>query len=855
MSERVQHRILTDLRGQRRQAVRQLIGLVTDDNPFTVRIRGTERTDLVYLAGYLPVIGDRVLLLQKGNEPPIVLGRLGGGVAGGSAAQTIAAMEFFGHSGIYGGASAVTRGTDQRLASLFGAEALNRSRGGSRLSWHEPATLGTVVGGWAHCYRYISPGAHYEPYDANREAVVLWYGLNDLATLGPDDNLIPLTSALEAVISRARAAAVFEETHASISYPTGTWSNGAAGSPDAGTSNLLFASGGGYKYASSGSISIGVPTDFPGGTVTLAFLSGADGSGASMTFTVDGSPAGSLDTRDRNAKDYSTGLNPYVTPVVKRFTNLTPGTHTIVVTVGTVKNLCLFDGYWIEAPDPPVIVVGGGWRTDSSRPLYEFYDLAGFPYVPVEADLTELNERIEAVCATFDADVLYADVESVLDADPLNFFDDHIHPSDRGHAQVASLMANLIATRAKARLAQAQGKGERGFIATTAFENQLNVIESVNPLAAPLTLKGRRGADQLEALLMLDGRGSYPMIKLGQDLASAVDAWIVVPDDDGQFLDDSVEGDTVIGVLDAPRSIRFGVIGDPSRLVVADDGVTCTGYLQWSDGTHTATVGPLFGKPALAFDTDILLFRDAADVLKVQADTTTFQINSNTIKLSEFGGLPILSFNDDVVLARTAANELTLAAGDALKTDDPTADQHVATKKYVDAGLGIWRLVSETPVNLAGDSITSNYWGFNQDGSMAAAGFDSPWNANSKVFQFLFDPSHYPTISGKTAKMRLVATALSNATDPNADLDFQMWAITAAGGADTITWDIDTGAQIGNTAQITNANLGASDKDAAASAVFNLPALGFYTVTMKPSATLAANSVVWVKVRVEVHYE
>lgn len=591
MSERLQRLLLENQKNQRKQSIRQMIGYVTDDSPFTVRLRGKERDDLVYLAGYLPMIGDRVLVLQKGAEPPIVLGKLGGGAAASSSPNSISVIEFFGHSGIYGGASNETRGMDTRLASIYGAEAINRSRGGARLSWHEGTS---IHGGWAHLYRYVNPGTYDKaPYDAKREAVVIWFGENDLATLGPPaTNLSPYTWALKAVISRVRAATVFEETDASVTYPTGTWSNNDGGDLD-GSSNLLFASGAAYKSASSGTISVAVPSDFPGGNVALAFLSGSGGEGASLTFTVDGVAAGSLDTRNTNAKDYLTGSNAKATPAVKRFTGLSAGSHTIVATITAVQTACLFDGWWIEAPDPPIVVVPGGWETDTSVPLFQFFDLGGFPYVPVAGDVATMDGLTEDICDEFDEDVIFVEVNSVLNRDPVNFADDHIHPSDRGHALVAVEIAAAIDTRAKTRIAQAKSKAIAPYISSTAYDSDRNVIESVSPTAVPLTLRGRRSGDQFDPLLDLDGAGSFPHLRISRNVATEDDVYLAVADAAAQVLDDTEAGDTALAVADNTKAVRIGVYGEPAELVIDDAGVTTP--TTPTTASHVATKGYVDG--------------------------------------------------------------------------------------------------------------------------------------------------------------------------------------------------------------------------------------------------------------------
>lgn len=555
----------------------------------------------------------------------------------------ISVIEFYGHSGVYGGASAMN-GTDTKTANFFNAEAVNRSRGGARLAWHEPATAGVVVGGWAHLYRYLTTTTFEAPYDSNHEAIVLWFGLNDLAQLGPNENLQPFTDALYACISRARAASIFEETHASVTYPTGTWSNNVAGVVSGSGSNLLFASGGGYKSASSGSIRVAVPSDFPGGTVALSFLAGLGGTGASMTFTVDGVNAGTLDTRNRNAHDYEDeDGNPNVIPMVKRFTNLSAGAHTIVATVNSVVNACLFDCWWIESPNPPIITVLGGWQTDSQVPLFQFYELAGFPYVPDATTLENLNQRILLVCASFfdDEKVIFLDIDPLLARDPINFAQDHIHLSDRGHTVVATAIANTInKSLVRTRGDRAIGMGRPMFISSTSYEPARNVIESVNPLSVPLTLKGRKAGDQITSLLRLDGSGSHSVVELGRNLSVEVDA-------------------------------MFGVRGSYYDIMAAD-----------------AESGDVVLR---SIDGKIVFATDETTGIIIDGSSITVNDGSNSISMGNFG-VPYLTFNGEIAISQSDTNELTLSAGDHIISDDPEEAQHLATKNYVD-GEG-WQAIS-----------------------------------------------------------------------------------------------------------------------------------------------------------------
>lgn len=859
MAEDVDVRLLKEQKRAAKDQIRQMTGDVVDTSPFTVKVRGSERTGLVYLSGYSPAIGDRVLLTQRGNEPPVVHGRLSDEGSPVPAWQTFGAFEMFSHSATQGGASTSHAGTDERLSALLGADCVRRMRGGARLSWMELSSQ--EVGGWAHIYRYIAPpatgGSETNKYMiSNRDLVVLWFGNNDLAQLGPPGaDLEPFTVSLEACISRARAAMILEENNATVTFPTGSWTRYGAGVVERGGSNLLYASGGYYQAAISGSVRVVTPSDFQGGTIALAFIVATDGSGAAMNFTVNGVAAGSLDTRNKNAHDYGTspssGTNLNPNTVIKRFTDLPPGANTIVATM-TAGTLFAFDCWWIEAAIPPLVVVVGGWETDDSVPLFDFYDLAGFPYVPVAGDIAGMDAAMQAVVDTFDDDVMLVEINSHLNRDRKYFSPDHIHLSDRGHAIVAEQIAQAVQRHPRTRTAHAEGSGDSNFATLSPNTTDRNVIEAGQAEATPLTLMGRRPGDQFASLLRLDGAGSYALSEFAIDIEDTTDARIGVVDDDDLVITGAEAGDLVVRA-DTNRVLISSA--DTTPLTV--DGSEA----RMEDGTHKSRMGIIGTIPYFALDEDVTIIRTGSGLAVVTAASKIIHQHGSTAAVAEqietgtFGGLAYILIGGDIMLMRTAANALLVAAGDHISTDDPTAAQHVATKAYVDAYGGIWRLVSESPVNLAGDNISSNYWAFDQSGAMASAGVDG-FNSNAKPWFFYFNASDYPTVSGKTAKMRIVASVLSNANaDPNVNLDFQMWAISSAGGADAITWDIDTAAQIGNTAQITNTNLGTSDKEMVASTVFNLPSSGWYTLTMKPSATLAANSVIWAKARVEVHYE
>lgn len=767
MDERLARRILGGQKKHRHEAVQKLVGLVTEATlgSYTVRFRDQEYSDLVYLGGYQPSLGDRVLAIRKGSEPPIVLGKLGGDAAP-LPSGTFASSFMFSHSGTQGGASSGNRGTDARIGQLLSTDIKTLTRGGSRLSWMELSAQ--QVGGWAHIYRYIAPpqlaGSETNKYMlANRDLVVLWFGGNDLATLGPGAaNLDPFLQSLRAVISRSRAAMIYEEDNGTVTYPTGTWTRYGAGVVAGGGSNLLYASGGFYQASAAAvgdQVRVITPSDFQGGTITLAFLCATDGSGANFNFTLNGNPAGSLDTRDRNAHDYGTpgdsGTNLNPNTVVKRFTDLEPGTNTIIATV-SAGTFAAFDCWWPEADPPPLVVSIGGWETDDSRPLFEYYDLGGFPYVPVEGDTATLDALNAGICAEFDKDVLFVEINSYIDRDRKYFSQDHIHLSDRGHALVAELVVAAIADRARFRAAHIEGSGEARFLTGRPNTSDRNIVEAGQNDAIPLTLRGRKPGDHMAYLLSLDASGQdFAVVGFAHDASVQTDGRLALVSGDMGLRSEA--GNVT---LDAAEDNQLRV--QPDETVVFDDGssVIQAGdfgglpYVKLGDtyllesvagnelgiytGSTVVRLGDFGGLPYVKIG-DVVITEAAADVLRIAHDSTY-------IDLGSFGGLPYVKIGD-VTLIETASGELTVASGDKLKlADDPTEADDVATKGYVDSMNGVYtRWMPDYAGNIGASSPAANtaYWAevFVATPTALTGVEFRPFNATGSVKSLLYDAS------------------------------------------------------------------------------------------------------------------
>lgn len=481
-------------------------------------------------------------------------------------AGAIAAMEFYGHSLTYIGSSTYVNGTDQRLSAALNAEDRNRTHGGSILSYNEINPYeGTGNGGWAELYRWTEQEltAHAAPYEALRDLAMLWSGLNDLGYLGPSlTELIPFRNSLRATISRLRAAALFENTHASVTYPdvgAGNFTEVVVG-----VSRIKAQSGTSYHRTSATvtgkRVRVAVPSDFKGSmggeVVALSFICATDGSGALWDITVDGAAAGQVDTRNVNAKDHTTGLNGRASPVVKRFTSLTPGAHTIEANIvslsGAGAGYGIFDCWWIEGRTKPLIVV-----PLANRP-YSWGLYAATPYTPTDADLPTLNTVITDVVAEFDADVMTVDLDTTLAKDPKYFVSDGAHFNDEGHAVVTEILAEVIYKHQRTLSQHAAGSATPGHVTRNPHLLARNIITPASPRQAALTLMGHPAGDQSASLLaMLSGLNTTTgFFGIGREI---IEAYVAVAGNVNSFVTGATVGDLQFIVTDATKGFEWGL--------------------------------------------------------------------------------------------------------------------------------------------------------------------------------------------------------------------------------------------------------------------------------------------------------
>lgn len=341
-----------------------------------------------------------------------------------------AELRVFGHSVALGlGASAPKFVLSARLSELLDMPAENFGVGEAVLAWQNG---GYGSGGYQEVLQRVdgedAAGAERE----QRDSYVLFYGFADIAQLAPGE-YGPFEEALRTIVSRTRSDLVSEaESAVNVSLEGSGWTEHECSGACSGSSFEQSA-------ADGDSFVVDVPADFAGGTIAVGLIANPDGAGGRVDFSVDGKPAGSLDTRKANAPDHYTGL-------VKRFTGLAPGSHEIAGVIGDADGPVDFDYWQAESKTPPLVVVPQAYRPAS----YASFDNPAFQIQPTDADVAALNAGIRRVAGEFDSSVLTPETDTATERDPANFFPDGLHPNDRGYERLASrIYESIQAAQAK----------------------------------------------------------------------------------------------------------------------------------------------------------------------------------------------------------------------------------------------------------------------------------------------------------------------------------------------------------------------------------------------------------------------
>lgn len=234
------------------------------------------------------------------------------------------------------------------------------------------------------------------------QLAIVMHGINDIAFTGPLDQAFD--QAMRSLISALRTAPGKYFRPATGLVFTGGWQGPYAPLHDV----HYTVTDGTFKWTS--------PADWAGGWVVFHLYSGgAPGWGGLNTFTMDGAPAGSVQTIDAD--------NPLAVGIRAHRVWVPAGAgHEIINSVTGVNTGAYLWGYGYERSEPPLVML----LKQPRLPSYSAY--AGFFHVPTDADVVAANLRIDALAAEYGPHVQVVDLDSVFNKSELAFNPDKLHP-------------------------------------------------------------------------------------------------------------------------------------------------------------------------------------------------------------------------------------------------------------------------------------------------------------------------------------------------------------------------------------------------------------------------------------------
>lgn len=292
---------------------------------------------------------------------------------------------------------------------------------------------GAAQGGWNRMMQFITRPQRGAPYAADGGAYILCWGINDIGNSAGTQTEIrnAFKQALRAVLSRCRSSVVFENDFLIGTRVAYTGGFGLA------TATNEFSSGSTVHLtsATSATVTMTLPSDYNGETVAIQFIANAGAFGGTITWSGTAGVTGTTSTSNVIASATAQHL-----PVVKRITNLTAANagQTIVGTVSALdaSGSVLFDSWWLEATNPPLILLCNVARlTTAGYALYT--NVIG------DTEVTNLNSDISTIQAEFDQLVKIADIDSALNKVVGNYFDG-LHPNEVGSAKCVDAILDAL---------------------------------------------------------------------------------------------------------------------------------------------------------------------------------------------------------------------------------------------------------------------------------------------------------------------------------------------------------------------------------------------------------------------------
>ncbi|WP_256788789.1 hypothetical protein [Frankia sp. AvcI1] len=384
------------------------------DDPRIVDAEQTARRG--HAGGYAPL--DAAALLPAANLPTMpILPRQ---------------LVFYGHSVFHRIAGAVESAgfrADRLVQALCGlpdSRVTNRAVDDALL-----LAEGAGAGGYPQVLQGEPKTVRGAPYIGRDGTAILCWGIYDLGALGPSTHIRDaFIHALRAAISRHRAATVREHTDSTVTLTGGT-----------AVTTTSYNSGGGYWSWTStgGTVTITLPADFPGGTVTIGLIGAAGTTGGTISWSGTAS-TGTSGTTNTSAIMPAGGAHGHVAVRIPGLVAADAG-KTIV---GTVTALDAggdvgLDYWQADAPVPPLTVVCGIPR------LRDASAYAAFPTSVTDTDVLAWNTAIQGLCAEFVNSVVYADVDALVGKAPGLYAADGINLNELGARACATAIINAAA--------------------------------------------------------------------------------------------------------------------------------------------------------------------------------------------------------------------------------------------------------------------------------------------------------------------------------------------------------------------------------------------------------------------------
>lgn len=248
------------------------------------------------------------------------------------------------------------------------------------------------------------------------QCAVLCWGINDWAMMGSAQFAVSFPAMLHTAIRRIRAGAVFEDSDATVTYPTGAFSLGAGTTANSGAGNHS-------STATSATVQIAVPSQYQGQAITIGALDVAQAT--TMVVTDEGSVnRGSL-TLGNFGFTQTQRRNGYPSIYIPAGT-LSSGAHTLTVTYTQAGANPMFFDYWsIESNPTPLILI----ELANRIPDYTKHAV-GWPNAPLnDAAITSMNTIMQTVASSYtDGRVVCVAMDDLTANLASNLTIDGVHP-------------------------------------------------------------------------------------------------------------------------------------------------------------------------------------------------------------------------------------------------------------------------------------------------------------------------------------------------------------------------------------------------------------------------------------------